>query len=113
MNPLTVKDPWHVPENSGGTAHSEYLLALSEMGLLGIISLFLLFYSWTWIAFVKARNHPQRLNIIIGFAVLSTYLFHAFFNNFLNTDKFAFLFWGTAAWMVSQYELKSNGKGSL
>jgi O-antigen ligase len=108
MSRLTVKDPWHIPENSGGTAHSEYLLALSEMGLFGLIALLALLGRWTWIAFVKARNHPLRVNIIIGFAVLSTYFFHAFFNNFLSTDKFSFLFWGTAAWMASQMELKPN-----
>lgn len=103
-NRLTVKDPWHIPENSGGTAHSEYILALSEMGLLGFIALLALFFRWFRIAFSKAGNYAGRVNIIIGFSVLSTYLFHAWFNNFLSTDKFAFLFWGTAAWMASHYE---------
>jgi Lipid A core - O-antigen ligase and related enzymes len=105
MNRLTVKDPWHIPENSGGTAHSEYILAISEMGLLGFMAMLMLFFRWFRIAFSKARDHPRRMNIIIGFSVLSTYLFHAWFNNFLSTDKFAFLFWGTAAWMVSQYRI--------
>jgi len=108
MSQLTVKDPWHIPENSGGTAHSEYLLAISEMGIIGIVALLVLISRWFWIAFVKARSHPQRTTIIIGFAVIATYLFHAFFNNFLSTDKFAFLFWGTAAWMVSQSEMKAH-----
>jgi hypothetical protein len=68
----------------------------------------LLFGRWFWIALEKAYTHPQRKNILIAFAVLSSYLFHGAFNNFLNTDKFAFLFWGFAAWMVANYELKSN-----
>ena len=108
MNRLTVKNHWHIPENSGGTAHSEYILALSEMGIFGLASLLLLLGRWFWIAFEKTGNHPHRKNILIAFAVLSTYLFHGAFNNFLNTDKFAFLFWGFAAWMVANYELKSN-----
>lgn len=108
MNRLTVKSHWHIPENSGGTAHSEYVLALSEMGIFGLVSVLLLFGRWFWIALEKAYTHPQRKNILIAFAVLSSYLFHGAFNNFLNTDKFAFLFWGFAAWMVANYELKSN-----
>ncbi len=35
---------------------------------------------------------------------LSTYFFHALVNNFLTTDKFAFLFWGTAAWLLASYD---------
>ena len=108
MNRLTVKDHWHIPENSGGTAHSEYILALSEMGIFGLAALLLLLSRWFWIAFEKASIHPQRKNILISFAVLSTYMFHGAFNNFLNTDKFAFLFWGFAAWMAANYESKSN-----
>ena len=105
---LTVKDPWHIPENSGGTAHSEYFLAASEMGLLGILTLLILFGRWIWIAFEKSRLHYQRATIVIAFAVLSTYLFHALFNNFLTTDKFAFLFWGTGAWMAAHFEMKET-----
>lgn len=112
MNRLTVKNPWSIPENSGGTAHSEYILALSEMGFIGLASLLLLLGRWFWIAFEKARAHPQRKNILIAFAVMSTYLFHGAFNNFLTTDKFAFLFWGFAAWMVANYEQKSPDTSS-
>ena len=108
MNRLTVKNQWHVPENSGGTAHSEYILALSEMGFIGLAALLLWIGRWVWIAFEKVSIHPQRKNILIAFAVLSTYLFHGAFNNFLNTDKFAFLFWGFAAWMAANYEMKTS-----
>jgi O-antigen ligase len=112
MNRLTVSDPWHIPENSGGTAHSEYILVLSEMGVLGITVLLILLGRWVWIAF-KARNHSYQTTIMIAFISISTYLFHAFFNNFLSTDKFAFLFWGMAAWMMAQFELKSNEEHSV
>ena len=107
MNRLTVHDPWHIPENSGGTAHSEYLLAISEMGILGILTLFLFLGRWIWIAFEGSLYHKERSTIIFIFAIISTYFFHALFNNFLTTDKFAFLFWGMAAWMVVHYKFQS------
>lgn len=104
MNRLTVKNPWDIPENSGGTAHSEYVLALSEMGAFGLVAFLIIIFRMFWISFVKAREHPNRKFIIVAFVTLSTYFFHAFFNNFLNTDKFAFLFWGLAAWLMANYE---------
>jgi O-antigen ligase len=108
VNRLTVKSYWHIPENSGGTAHSEYVLALSEMGIWGLLSLLTLLGRWMWIAFEKTETHFRRHNILIAFAVISTYLFHGAFNNFLNTDKFAFLFWGFAAWLIANYELTAK-----
>lgn len=104
MNRLTVKNPWNIPENSGGTAHSEYILALSEMGVLGFLAFILVFMRLFWIAFAKAREHPAREHIVVAFVALSTYFFHAFFNNFLTTDKFAFLFWGLISWLMATYE---------
>jgi putative inorganic carbon (hco3(-)) transporter len=101
MNRLSVTNPFEPPEGSGGTAHSEYLLALSEMGILGLIGWIVLLGRWIFIAFEKSRNHPNRWLIIAAMAGLSTYFFHANFNNFLTTDKFAFLFWGTAAWLIA------------
>ena len=99
MTWLSVTDPYHIPDNSGGTAHSEYILALSEMGIPGILAWLVLIAGLTGMAFRNAPEHPGRGYLVAGFAALSTYLFHAFFNNFLNTDKFAFLFWGMIAWM--------------
>ncbi|MBW6479592.1 MAG: O-antigen ligase family protein [Bacteroidales bacterium] len=101
MNRLSVTNPFEPPEGSGGTTHSEYLLALSEMGILGLIGWIVLLGRWVYIAFEKSRNHPNRWLIITAIAALSTYIFHANFNNFLTTDKFAFLFWGTAAWLIT------------
>jgi len=101
MNRLSVTNPFEPPEGSGGTAHSEYLLALSEMGIWGILGWLVLLGRWFYIAFEKSRNHPNRWLIIAALAGLSTYIFHANFNNFLTTDKFAFLFWGTAAWLIT------------
>ena len=108
MNRLTVTDPWNVPEGSGGTAHSEYLLALSEMGVLGLAGWLIFIGRLMFLAFDRSIGHRSRVTIIAAFAALATWFFHAFFNNFLNTDKFAFLFWGTAAWLVTNYHIKDE-----
>ncbi len=108
MNRLTVTDPWNVPEGSGGTAHSEYLLALSEMGVLGLAGWLLFIGRLMFLAFNRSIGHRSRVTLIAAFAALATYFFHAFFNNFLNTDKFAFLFWGTAAWLVTKYHTRDE-----
>jgi putative inorganic carbon (hco3(-)) transporter len=100
---LTVSNPWDIPENSGGTAHSEYLLVMSEMGVLGIFGWLLLIGRWFHIAFSPLLKKPRQIYVIIAFSSMSTYLFHALFNNFLNTDKLAFLFWGMAAWLTINY----------
>ena len=112
-NRLTVKNYNKIPENSGGTAHSEYILALSEMGFPGFAALLLLFGRWIHLVFVKSSSHRGRENIIVAFVAISTYLFHSLFNNFLNTDKFAFLFWGMAAYLLSVYEQKNDYHGQL
>ena len=107
-NRLTVTDPWNVPEGSGGTAHSEYLLAMSEMGVWGLLGWLVIIGRWVFLAFNTKKHHPRRMEIVVAFAALSTYLLHAFFNNFLTTDKFAFLFWGTAAWMIANNHAKNE-----
>jgi len=53
INRLSVTNPWDVPEGSGGTAHSEYLLALSEMGIMGLLGWIVLLGRWTWVAFER------------------------------------------------------------
>lgn len=103
MNRLSVTNPWDVPDGSGGTAHSEYFLVLSEMGLAGLAGWLIILGRLVFLAFSAGRNHPRRKMIFAAFAALSTYIFHAHFNNFLNTDKFAFLFWGTAAWLIVSF----------
>jgi putative inorganic carbon (hco3(-)) transporter len=91
-----------ISTNTGtqGTAHSEYLLILSEEGIPGLISLLVVF---GFIASISIRNlyridDPKlkmlNLSLLLG---LSTYLAHAFFNNFLDTDKAAVPFWGFVA----------------
>jgi putative inorganic carbon (HCO3(-)) transporter len=95
-----------ISTNSGtqGTAHSEYLLILSEEGLPGLLTLLLIF---GFIVSIAIRNHHKisdpklrllNLALLLG---LSTYLAHAVFNNFLDTDKAAVPFWGFVAAITS------------
>ena len=87
-----------------GTAHSEYLLALSEEGILGLISfiVILILISISAIRNYYTSSNPQIRTLgLIAFLGLTTYFAHAVFNNFLDTDKMAVPFWGLAAIIVA------------
>ena len=87
-----------------GTAHSEYLLALSEQGMLGMLILIivLVLISLTAIKnYRKVEDQQIRSLGILLFLGLTTYIAHAFFNNFLDTDKMAVPFWGLVAAIVA------------
>ena len=85
-----------------GNAHSEYLSALSETGLLGFI-LFVLFIASVFyylITFIQKARILNNTYFIIGCGMLfsiSTYFIHAFLNNFLDTDKAAVPIFGMIA----------------
>jgi O-antigen ligase len=114
MTRLSLTDPYHIPDNSGGTAHSEYILALSESGITGILAWIVLIGGLFRLSFRKNLQDPGRGYVVAAFAALSTYFFHALFNNFLNTDKFAFLFWGLIAWIcVVSAKYQTDGPGIL
>ena len=102
-----------------GNAHSEYLSALSETGLLGLL-LFLGFVVAVFYMTIrnvqKARNHNWELFIYscgILFS-LSTYFVHAFLNNFLDTDKAAVpLFAMMAITIVIQQKLSTQPEAGI
>ncbi|MDR2011285.1 MAG: O-antigen ligase family protein [Bacteroidales bacterium] len=95
-----------ISTNAGnmGNAHSEYLGALSESGILGMISLILILI-YVFITSVKIYNKAKSksLKILIASVIcaLVTYFFHGFLNNFLDTDKIAVPFWGFVAIIVA------------
>lgn len=88
----------------GGNAHSEYLGALSQSGLLGFITfiavILIVFYT---AVMAYSRTDDKRIKTILISAIvsLSTYYIHAFLNNFLDTDKAAIPFWGFTAMIVT------------
>lgn len=78
----------HIP-GRGGSTHSEYLQALAELGLVGVLC---------WIALagfvlVSVFRYPLRSPATMMALGLLTYLVHACFNNFLHTDKIGALVW--------------------
>jgi putative inorganic carbon (HCO3(-)) transporter len=83
----------------GGTAHSEYLLALSESGLFSLVGLILLFLYAIYLSMKLYYTGPEDIKYYALMMLLSlfTYFVHAIFNNFLTTDKAAFLVWGSLA----------------
>lgn len=87
-----------------GTAHSEYLLALSESGLLGMLS-FLIIIILTIRTGVRVYyNSPDKRVKILSVAILIgliTYYVHGLLNNFLDTDKSSVLFWGYTGMLVA------------
>jgi putative inorganic carbon (HCO3(-)) transporter len=86
-------------QGMGGTAHSEYLLALSESGLFsGVALLGLVFYSLYlgMKLYYEGKEEVKYYALMILLSLL-TYFLHGIFNNFLTTDKAAFLVWGGLA----------------
>ncbi len=87
-----------------GTAHSEYLLALSEQGFIGMLILIVLMILVTLTA-LRIYNRVENVRIktlgLIIYLGLTTYIAHAVFNNFLDTDKMAVPFWGFVAALVA------------
>jgi O-antigen ligase len=94
-NRLTVKNPDHPPEGSGGTAHSELLLQLSENGWPSALVFLIILVRWIRKGYITARGY--RSEAFGLFAGLATYYFHMHFNNFLNQPGFACLFWSVGA----------------
>ena len=87
----------------GGNAHSEYLGALSESGILGMLT-FMLVIGLVIYTGVNAytRLNDKRLKTIVLSALmgLMTYYIHGLMNNFLDTDKVSAPFWGFTALIV-------------
>jgi putative inorganic carbon (HCO3(-)) transporter len=95
-NRLTVTNPNSPPPGSGGSAHSELLLQLSENGIWSPLIFLLMWFRWFFYGLFRSDRSTDLLPLFLG---LSTYFFHMQFNNFLNQSVFAFLFWGTAAYL--------------
>lgn len=99
------KDRTIISTNEGtvGNAHSEYLGALADSGLLGMLGFILtglVMLSIGFRVYFRAKKHFDRLFIISLTMGIATYLIHSFLNNFLDTDKISAPFWGFAAILV-------------
>jgi O-antigen ligase len=109
------EDKTIISTNAGnkGNAHSEYLGALSEQGIPGMLLFSLILIM---VSLIAIKNHYRIIDKdlkIINLALflgLITYFAHSFFNNFLDTDKASVPFWGFIAAIVAIdiYAKKSN-----
>ena len=95
-----------------GNAHSEYLSALSESGIIGLLLFILIVASIFTCAiklYYKTPSHENDIKLLImGIIIsLSTYFIHAFLNNYLDTDKAAVPIWAMCA-MIIAMSLKAN-----
>ncbi len=88
----------------GGNAHSEYLGALAESGVLGLLTFLLLItvVIYTGInAYTRTQDSRLKQLVLAALLGLITYYIHAFLNNFLDTDKISVPFWGFTAIIVA------------
>ena len=95
-----------------GNAHSEYLSALSESGIIGLllfISIVASIFTCAIKLYYKTPSHENDIKLLImGIIIsLSTYFIHAFLNNYLDTDKAAVPIWAMCA-MIIAMSLKAN-----
>lgn len=113
------KEKTIISTNAGdmGNAHSEYIGPLAETGILGMLSIFLIFCYSVYTGLMVYRNSKEKeikiisLSIVIG---LVSYYLHGFLNNFLDSDKASVPVWGFIAVLVSLdiYHNKAKKKGS-
>lgn len=113
MTQISVTSQNNVKHGKGGTAHNEFLLSLSETGILGALLLLIFFSEITRIAIsnILENARERKLNTALLLAFLSFFI-HSFFNNFLDTDKAAFLLFYMAAFIViqnSKSKMLTNG----
>lgn len=84
----------------GGNAHSEYIGALAEMGLLGsliVISLVTTMVYTGLTTYRRARNKESRVIVLAATLALISYFVHGILNNFLDTEKLAVPVWSCMA----------------
>jgi O-antigen ligase len=90
----------------GGNAHSEYLGPLSEMGLLGLISMLLIvaaiFYKSITL-YIKWPPEDKKTRTLLLAMIMSlvAYFVHGTLNNYLDTDKAAVPIWMMCAIFIA------------
>ena len=97
-----------ISTNAGtlGNAHSEFLGAMAETGIPGMLSVGFLVFSVFFYGFHTysrlRRIDRSKARFVLGLLLgLVTYFTHAFLNNFLDSDKIAIPVWGFVAIIVA------------
>ena len=92
-----------------GSAHNEWLLALSESGVVGMCLLTLMFATPFVMAMRAVFADRERVAHLAALAAMTTFYVHAGVNNFLDQDKVSvpiFLSWAivVAMWQKRNYQ---------
>ena len=109
---ISVFSPYNIPLGRGGSAHNEYLLLLTESGIFALAAfliLIILLLKKSLHLLLRCPNTEQYntcLYLLLGFV---TYLIHGLFNNYLDTDKTAFLLFASMSLLV-QHDLDFRSK---
>lgn len=91
-----------ISTNSGdmGNAHSEYIGALAEQGLVGsliVVALVITFMYCGLMTYRRAKNRESKILVLGATLALLGYFVHGTLNNFLDTDKLAVPVWSCMA----------------
>lgn len=99
-------------QGDGGNAHSEYLGPLSEQGVLGALSILVIFIISLVVGiklYYQLDHNPFLKGVVMCIILgLVTYYLHGVLNNFLDTDKASIPIWGMMSMLVAiqLYHLK-------
>lgn len=100
------KEKTIISTNAGdlGNAHSEYIGPLAETGVLGMLSMLVIFGLSIYFGLRIYKRTDSREIKIISLAIvmgLVSYYVHGFLNNFLDTDKASVPIWGFIAILIA------------
>ncbi len=96
----------------GGNAHSEYIGALSEMGVIGSFLVVLLVAVSVYkglTVYKKAKNKESKILTLAATLAIISYFTHGVLNNFLDTDKLAIPVWSCLA-IITAIDVYHSGK---
>jgi len=103
MTYISVTNPFNTILGRGGSAHSEYLLLLSESGWIGFITWMGLQFIFLF-SFFKIWNSALTLNekklSLVMYISLLTYTIHSLFNNYLGNAAFSIAYWTTCGGLL-------------
>ena len=96
----------------GGNAHSEYIGALAEMGVIGSFLVILLVVVSVYkglTTYKKAKNKESKIMVLAATLAIISYFVHGVLNNFLDTDKLAIPVWSCLA-IITVIDTYHSGK---
>ena len=96
----------------GGNAHSEYIGALAEMGVIGSFLVVLLVIVSIYkglTTYKNAKNKESKILVLAATLAIISYFIHGVLNNFLDTDKLAIPVWSCLA-IITVIDTYHSGK---